>query len=467
MEQLRSLARVNGWECCVLWKLSNDQRFLEWLDCCCTGAETRPQEFDFAAAAGPQCRDKLVHHSRTKGCDLLAQFPPFMQIEDCRVYAETLLSNQPKCLHLSHCANSVDIEPEFATRLLVPVQGGLVEFFAARKVSENQHFTNYVAEICNFILEKEVTVVNDLSLSEQQFETSDSIFLSDELMDQLYQFKVEDSSLYLKKDNFEMGRSSSISEEDAADAKFMKKNGKWPQSKNLIAERKRRKKLNERLYKLRSLVPIISKLDRASILGDAIDFVKELQKQKKSLEEELQQQSDDEYHEDTTDPLTEDATEKDEVEVRNIDGRNLLFVKMLFERKAGGFVRLLETLDQLGLEVIYVNVTTVGTLVSNVLQVQGKEGISCVMVDSNCLKDSLTHIVGVCSRSCAFGFLQLCQLLLPEEHPIVQKPVDPSWNLSRASLLLRKGSPILLLGRSGTEARGSGGVKESESQGKT
>ncbi|XP_004966487.1 transcription factor bHLH93 isoform X1 [Setaria italica] len=61
-------------------------------------------------------------------------------------------------------------------------------------------------------------------------------------------------------------------------------------SKNLMAERRRRKRLNDRLSMLRSVVPKISKMDRTSILGDTIDYMKELLERIKLLQEEIDEQ---------------------------------------------------------------------------------------------------------------------------------------------------------------------------------
>ncbi|RZR96263.1 hypothetical protein BHM03_00025247 [Ensete ventricosum] len=62
-------------------------------------------------------------------------------------------------------------------------------------------------------------------------------------------------------------------------------------SKNLMAERRRRKRLNDRLSMLRSIALThicIHKMDRTSILGDTIDYMKELLERIKRLQEEIE-----------------------------------------------------------------------------------------------------------------------------------------------------------------------------------
>ncbi|PSS36386.1 Transcription factor bHLH35 like [Actinidia chinensis var. chinensis] len=58
-------------------------------------------------------------------------------------------------------------------------------------------------------------------------------------------------------------------------------------SKNIVSERNRRKKLNERLFALRSVVPNISKMDKASIIKDAIDYIQELHDQERRIQAEI------------------------------------------------------------------------------------------------------------------------------------------------------------------------------------
>ncbi|KAJ9141316.1 hypothetical protein P3X46_031864 [Hevea brasiliensis] len=58
-------------------------------------------------------------------------------------------------------------------------------------------------------------------------------------------------------------------------------------SKNIVSERNRRKKLNERLFALRAVVPNISKMDKASIIKDAIDYIQELHDQEKRIQAEI------------------------------------------------------------------------------------------------------------------------------------------------------------------------------------
>ncbi|KAJ9173782.1 hypothetical protein P3X46_016886 [Hevea brasiliensis] len=95
------------------------------------------------------------------------------------------------------------------------------------------------------------------------------------------------------------GRSSSDSGPSDSDGNFaaitnqFKKRGRKPNGKELPlnhveAERQRRERLNHRFYALRSVVPNVSKMDKASLLADAVTYIKELKAKVDELEGKLQ-----------------------------------------------------------------------------------------------------------------------------------------------------------------------------------
>ncbi|KAL8248840.1 hypothetical protein R6Q59_005708 [Mikania micrantha] len=117
-------------------------------------------------------------------------------------------------------------------------------------------------------------------------------------------------------------------------------------SKNLMAERRRRKRLNDRLSMLRSIVPRISKMDKTSILGDTINYMKELLEKITSLREQVM-----EFDSNSLNLIVKEAQARNqpkfEIERRSMDTQ----VQICCSMKPGLLLSTINALEALGLDI--------------------------------------------------------------------------------------------------------------------
>ncbi|KAE8679566.1 hypothetical protein F3Y22_tig00111398pilonHSYRG00142 [Hibiscus syriacus] len=114
----------------------------------------------------------------------------------------------------------------------------------------------------------------------------------------------EDHNNVTKKDFTRSGELSFVNSEHSdsdcpllplnnTEKRIPKKRGRKPGSgretmlNHVEAERQRREKLNHRFYALRAVVPNVSRMDKASLLSDAVSYINELKSKIEDLESEL------------------------------------------------------------------------------------------------------------------------------------------------------------------------------------
>ncbi|EFJ13392.1 hypothetical protein SELMODRAFT_451590 [Selaginella moellendorffii] len=500
-ERLRSLVNGKGWDYVVYWKLNDDQRFIDWVGCCCGGVTAghgigadffspQPHYLD----GGAPCPDISFPHPSTKTCTILSAMTlsPSIPLDSAGVHAQVLLSGQPRWINFSLESNQHE---GVQTKVYIPIQNGIVELGSSSQIAENamviqsvkakcgdpwqdfqgfqenvdqqgfkslyknqedgldKHFNGHGDQVHWTSALDTHPWEHDVGFSDNQFSLNIAAptqlnFLgqpsktggqpSDHFDKQVdcsrpekqgppfvqglqdvpplappnHSFSESPHGSGVSKENSEVKQetradSSDCSDQvDEDDEKATGRSGRRHLSKNLVAERKRRKKLNERLYSLRALVPKITKMDRASILGDAIEYVKELQQQVKELQDELEDDSQAANNiptmtdvcggghkhpgsegitiadvdtnkcalkaDDINDKKVEDLTQPMQVEVSKMDA-HLLTLRIFCEKRPGVFVKLMQALDALGLDVLHANITTFRGLVLNVFNAEMRD----------------------------------------------------------------------------------------------
>ncbi|XP_013598841.1 PREDICTED: transcription factor bHLH3-like [Brassica oleracea var. oleracea] len=192
----------------------------------------------------------------------------------------------PSCLSYYRVRSFLARSAGFKTVLSVPVNCGVVELGSLKLIPEDKSVVEMVKSVfggSDFVQAPKI-FGRQLSLGGSK-PRSMSINFSPKMED--------DSGFSL--DAYEVGGSNQV---EAAlyltDEQKPRKRGRKPANgreealNHVEAERQRREKLNQRFYALRAVVPNISKMDKASLLADAITYITDMQKKIRVYETEKQ-----------------------------------------------------------------------------------------------------------------------------------------------------------------------------------
>ncbi|CAK7346610.1 unnamed protein product [Dovyalis caffra] len=176
-----------------------------------------------------------------------------------------------------------------------------------------QEDTHYSLTVSTILQSQPTSLVAELSSIAHRGYTNQSAFANwTNRSDHLFHMPVETTSQWLLKyilfsvpylhSKYHEENSPRSRDGDAADQVRRRTPQDELSANHVLAERRRREKLNERFIILRSLVPFVTKMDKASILGDTIEYVKQLRLKIQDLEARNKQQTEKEQRSRSVDP---------------------------------------------------------------------------------------------------------------------------------------------------------------------
>ncbi|KAI3965095.1 hypothetical protein MKX01_014026, partial [Papaver californicum] len=152
-------------------------------------------------------------------------------------------------------------------------------------------------------------------------------------------------------------------------------------SKNIVSERKRRRRLNDSLFALRAVVPNISKMDNASTIKDAIEYIEELHEQEQAIQSEITELESGKLKKSVSDIVLEhtdllktkkkkiDGTydssgsqtlsiESPELRIHNV-GEKTMVISLTCDKKTDTMLRLCQVFESLKLKIVKANISVV------------------------------------------------------------------------------------------------------------
>ncbi|KAI3985450.1 hypothetical protein MKX01_033764 [Papaver californicum] len=175
---------------------------------------------------------------------------------------------------------------------------------------------------------------------------------------------------------------------------------------HVMAERKRREKLNQRFIALSAIVPGLKKMDKASVLEDAIKYMKQLQEKVKPLEEQTTKKTvesvifpkktqifadDNDSSSTYKKSLTGSTYDEQLAEIEARVSRKNFLIRIHCEKRNGVFVKILSLIEKLHLSIISSNAIPFGDL-SLAITITAQMNAECSMTVKDLVK-SLRSVV--------------------------------------------------------------------------